>query len=152
MNNVQENLKENITKVFEKLREEGKVGYCVKFHNIYPVEEKVNSLGRELIQIKNYREYMKLIQILERLIQMTRHENNPIELIDREDFDLEIEIIQNTMNHSFEMGFIDQYSCLVKCYDSLLRIRNELNYKKICVKLPQYTYTCDTEDNVRPTK
>lgn len=120
---VQQNLELNIVKVIEKIRQEGLRGIDESEYS-YPIEE----LGKEKMFIKNYSEYMKLIQILDTIINMYSHlelSNDGkrfISKILKNKLEEEIEFMQNTGMDSLNRNFISQYSCLIKCYNSLLGI------------------------------
>lgn len=152
MINIQENLKENIIKVFERLREEGKKGYyndLTTFENdkVYPVKIKDELVIRNNNEVvatskqygkfsdKDYREYMKWLQVLESLVAMLRYGNS--EAVSFDKIEEEVLIIQNTMRESLDNNLTKQYACLVRCYEHLLRI---LRMKPIDSKV-NVTYT-----------
>lgn len=148
---VQQNLEKNIEKVFEKIQEEGLKGVYLD-NNCYPIEEKLTVeklyiLGSKIkiaeteIVIKNYNSYMKLIQTLDTLISMYGRLN----VKDSDQFnkiknaiESQIEIIQNTGLQSLDKNYISQYSCLIKCYDSLLRMSRIFERNVFNVSLPQH--------------
>jgi len=141
---VQQNLEKNIEKVFEKIQEEGIKGAIIN-ENCYPIEEILNvelknehgmfvrviDTGK---RIKDYNDYMKLIRTLDTLINMYSHISiNDFDVSDkiRIKIENEIKFMQNTGLESLDKGFISQYSCLIKCYDSLLRMSRMFVIKPI---------------------
>jgi len=154
---VQQNLEKNIEKVFEKIREEGSKGIYVD-NNCYPIEVEVNvgqlytlkskiKVAQTEIVIKNYNDYMKLIQTLDTLINMYGRLN----VKDSDQFnkiksaiESQIEIIQNTGLQSLDKNYISQYSCLIKCYDSLLRMSRIFDRSTFNVNLSSDKNNVDT--------
>lgn len=152
---IQQNLEENIKMIFKKIIEEGSKGTGV-CSNCYPVEVQIaieimhahsyiaKTFENKTI-IKDYRDYMKLIQTLDTLINMYNRlnikdfkESDKIKTMIEE----QIEIIQNTGLKSLNKGYISQYSCLIKCYDMLLRMSKQFvdieNNNRRINNLPQY--------------
>jgi len=161
---VQQNLEENIKKVFEKIREEGLKGIGIGIDS-YPIEEEITvgrlyTFGTKMekaeteIVIKNYSNYMKLINTLDTLISMYSRSSIPdFEASDRIKVKIEeqIEIIQNTGLKSLDKNYISQYSCLIKCYDSLLRMSSRfVDRSKVLSRdsrLPQYKCDIKVDEN-----
>jgi len=157
---VQQNLEENIKKVIEKIREEGNKGINVS-NKSYPIEveitvEKTYNFDTKIghaeteIVIKNYNNYMKLIQTLDTLINMYSTVNvKDFGVSDRIKIKIEeqIEIIQNTGLQSLDKNYISQYSCLIKCYDSLLRMDSRFVRRNVS-SLPQYSNNITINGNV----
>jgi hypothetical protein len=144
---VQQNLEKNIEKIFEKIVEEGNEGIKNE-GNCYPIEEEfkveiirtlTGNIYETKIAIKDYNDFRKLIQTLDTLINMYNRlniknfeESSKIKTM----IEKQIEIIQNTGLVSLDKGYISQYSCLIKCYDSLLRMsRGFVNIKPVVIKI-----------------